>query len=249
MARYPKIWTSILHDDWYRGLSIIERSVWLQMIMIACAAENEGFFGVSSVTELAKDLKGERHTIGRILSRFQDDGKVRLWSRNGARMEHVRVEDYQKSSGRKIPDSLTIEIVNYNKYNKVKRFRDTKKWSKNGQNSTRKTMVNVEILRISTLSAEKGGFAAAFSAWLKEMEESGVVLTKAEELLVECMRQINKIWPKGFVPTKPQQDNILKAETRINELGRVQNGGEVTEEWRGAVNDYYRAWQTAIGKA
>lgn len=76
--KYAKVWTSILYDQWFVGLTCIERGIWLQLIVIAKQFGDTSRIFQRNFPALASMLGTDRKTLGRVAGKFHDDGKIIL---------------------------------------------------------------------------------------------------------------------------------------------------------------------------
>jgi hypothetical protein len=75
---YVKIWKDTMQDSWFLSLNGLARGVWLQLILLAkCNGDTGGIF-VTKMSHFAQLLQIDRRTLGRIVTKMQDDGKIIL---------------------------------------------------------------------------------------------------------------------------------------------------------------------------
>jgi len=100
-------------------------------------------------------------------------------------------------------------------------------------------------------SAEKGGFTTALSAWLKEKEGS-MPIDENDKFLIQGLKAIDKIYPpgiSGWLESRGRQfkSELDKLEKLVNSFsGKELTADQVDSKFAEAVNDYYRAWKSAI---
>jgi hypothetical protein len=107
---FVKIWTTVKQDAWFLGLSCLERGVWLQFMIEAKEGEKCGKIGTffqHSCATLASNLGCDARTVRKVAAKMQADGKI-IYTEN--------------ENG-----TLTIEIVNYQYWQDLKRDRDNNK--------------------------------------------------------------------------------------------------------------------------
>ena len=76
MASFPKIWTSILHEDWWLQMPCIERGMLLQLFLIAKVQGDTGRISYRSVANLSADLYIERRTFSKVMAKFTECGRI-----------------------------------------------------------------------------------------------------------------------------------------------------------------------------
>lgn len=67
MAGYPKIWTFIRHERWFKKLKSNERGAVLEMLLIVKEQQDNGHLVVNSVSVLAYELSINRKTLGKLV--------------------------------------------------------------------------------------------------------------------------------------------------------------------------------------
>lgn len=67
MAGYPKIWTFIRHEHWFKKLKANERGAVLEMILMVKEQQDNGHLVVNSMTVLAYELSINRKTLGKLV--------------------------------------------------------------------------------------------------------------------------------------------------------------------------------------
>ena len=105
MAGYPKIWTSLLSEDWFVPLSLNAKGLYLWLILEAKRQGDTGRVVLTGWSSLANQVIADRSTVANIVRNFQQMGKVAI-AEKSARL-------------------LTIEIANYRKYQDLKGFGDS----------------------------------------------------------------------------------------------------------------------------
>jgi uncharacterized phage protein (TIGR02220 family) len=76
MISYAKIWTATLHDEWFLGLSLTERGLFLQLIILAKESGDFGSIFARNFTSLGSILGCDGRTCSKILAKFLADKKV-----------------------------------------------------------------------------------------------------------------------------------------------------------------------------
>lgn len=102
MAGYPKIWTTIRHEDWFKELSCIQRSIWLQAILIAKEQTDDGWLCFNNATHFASETNTNRTNIDTWVARETQGKRINI-ARSDKRL-------------------LRFFIVNYNESQQVKRY-------------------------------------------------------------------------------------------------------------------------------
>ncbi len=90
---YAKIWCTIMNDSWFRELSAIERSVWLQLIIVAKRDGDTPYIFRRKMLDLCTEFALDKRTLSKILAKMHQKCKIKLTEEN---------------------NNLKIEIVNYN---------------------------------------------------------------------------------------------------------------------------------------
>jgi len=78
MPAYPKIWTSIRSDLWFKELKLTSRGVFLLLIIIAKDTGDTGLISWRSWAGCGDDLGCDGKTARKILGKFQENGKITL---------------------------------------------------------------------------------------------------------------------------------------------------------------------------
>jgi len=99
MAGYVKIWTCIHQDEWFLGLSLIERGMWYELLVLAKQVGDTGNIFVAKMRELSEKVGADVRTCNKIVAKMHGDGKIVL---------------------KKLPNSVIhIQIVNYLKWQEL----------------------------------------------------------------------------------------------------------------------------------
>jgi len=106
MAGYPKIWTTIRHESWFKSLSCLKRGIWLQVILIAKEQSDDGWLCFNNVSHFAAELRSDRSSC-------------EAWLTTEA--QQLRINCVEKSK-----QLLRFQITNYNSSQSVTRFSDLK---------------------------------------------------------------------------------------------------------------------------
>jgi hypothetical protein len=152
MSGYPKIWTLILDDSWFKSLSAVQRGIFLQLILMARRSGKDGEISARSISELAMVCGTDRGTMSATLRIFQQDLKISVVEKS-ARLLKLKLMNYLK----------------WQEFKSQKEARDKKIIvSKTcGKNRT----INGDIQSISPISAEGCPLPAATSALEKNKLE------------------------------------------------------------------------------
>ena len=71
MAQFAKIWTTIFDDEWFLSLSGNQRSIFLQLIILAKRNSDTGTVRTRSVQSLSDECSVSRQTMTRMLAKMQ----------------------------------------------------------------------------------------------------------------------------------------------------------------------------------
>lgn len=127
MAGYPKIWTTLLHEDWFVDLSLTERGLYFHLILLAKEQGDISQISLRGWTGLGSVCGCDRGTARKISMKFQRLGKITI------------VEKSKKC--------VRIEIANYDKYQSLKHYKPRKSVSKESgkspQQAERKQSVSI----------------------------------------------------------------------------------------------------------
>jgi len=102
MAGYPKIWTSLLSEEWFAPLSLNAKGLYLWLILEAKRQGDTGRIISTGCASLAQQVVADRSTVANILRKFQQMGKIKL--------------DESKTR------LLIIELCNYRKYQELANY-------------------------------------------------------------------------------------------------------------------------------
>lgn len=89
---YAKIWCSIMNDSWFRGLSGNERSVWLQLIIIAKRDGDTGNIYRSKLLDISTEIGLDKRTTRKIIEKFNLDGKIKIIE--DTKTFHIQIVNY-----------------------------------------------------------------------------------------------------------------------------------------------------------
>lgn len=132
-ASYPKIWTSILHEDWFIELSCLERGILLQLYILAKENGDTGTISYRSSALLAAFLHVERRTFLKFMAKIHASGRI------------ITVKDE--------PGLYVINIPKYRQYQDLRSGRASQEDGKNpsefGKNPLYETKRN-ELKRTET---------------------------------------------------------------------------------------------------
>ena len=70
MAGYPKIWTFIRHELWFKSLKANERGAVLEMLLMVKEQQDNGHLVVNSMSVLALELSINRKTLGKLIAKL-----------------------------------------------------------------------------------------------------------------------------------------------------------------------------------
>lgn len=119
MISYAKIWTSIFNDEWFLGLSLSGRGLWLQLLVWAKMVGDSGLIACRNHASLSTVCGCERDTFAKFLRIFNKDGKVVIHEGDGR--------------------GFTIEIVNYHYWQGLRSGKEFLNVPKNPRKSAGKT--------------------------------------------------------------------------------------------------------------
>lgn len=91
MAGYPKIWTTIRHEPWFKKLSIVNRAIWLQLILITKEQKDDGHVTFSSYTHMAAELGCSRDSAAGWVATEVRQGRVILAEKSATLTELILV--------------------------------------------------------------------------------------------------------------------------------------------------------------
>ncbi len=124
MAGYPKLWTTIRHEPWFRRLSATQKCIWYEMILIAKEQKDNGEITFKNVSHMAAEVGTDRRSIEKWLSENcaevgEELGKgcARVGEELGKSCVEGRVRLVEKS-----PRLLHFVLTKYNDSQRVKRF-------------------------------------------------------------------------------------------------------------------------------
>jgi hypothetical protein len=92
---FVKVWTDVEHDDWFLGLSCLERGVWLQLLVAAKSAGNTGEISWRNLTFGAQYMACDRKTLGKILRKFHENSRLLLTESNNG-VVRIILHNWQK---------------------------------------------------------------------------------------------------------------------------------------------------------
>lgn len=76
MASYPKIWTTIMFEEWFVEMSCLERGIMLQLLLLCKIQGDSGTIRVRNWSHLAHDLGLNRKTLSRTASVFTQRKRI-----------------------------------------------------------------------------------------------------------------------------------------------------------------------------
>lgn len=89
MISYAKIWTTIFNDSWFLSLNCQQRGLWLQLIVLAKMQGDTGHVLFKSRSSLAQQLFIDRAVLVRSLSKYQQDGRLYINSKENNVIEVI----------------------------------------------------------------------------------------------------------------------------------------------------------------
>ncbi len=107
MAGYPKLWTRIRHEGWFKRLRATQRNIWLEGTLIAKEQTDNGWLCFKNVTHFGMETGCDRGSIEAWLVREAGDKRIQ------------KVE--------KTKHLLRFYLANYNEAQQVRRLVDLKK--------------------------------------------------------------------------------------------------------------------------
>ena len=121
MAGYPKIWTTIISEDWFVEMNYGRRGVYLQLLLLAKMHGDSGNFTYRTFTQLAEALGGERSTVGKILGDFSRLGLISVKSRGDFSRQNENCEksnaDFSHFPGKQ---AVTVTVHKYREYQEIR---------------------------------------------------------------------------------------------------------------------------------
>lgn len=63
MAGYPKIWTTLRHEPWFRKLKAVQKCIWYEVIMMSKDQKDDGWVSARNLTTLAADIGCDRGSL------------------------------------------------------------------------------------------------------------------------------------------------------------------------------------------
>jgi len=102
MAGYPKIWTTIRHEPWFKKLKITQRGLWYELILIAKEQKDDGNVTFKNISDMAAQTGADRRTVSTWLDREIAQGRA----------AYIQ----------KCKDLIHIFIVHYNDSQELRRY-------------------------------------------------------------------------------------------------------------------------------
>ncbi len=96
MSGYPKIWTRIRHEPWFRKLKGSQRLIWYEVIMIAKEQTDDGWVCFPNISGMALECGVDRESVRRWCDREVADGRIQRVEKS-PRILHFYVTEYNES--------------------------------------------------------------------------------------------------------------------------------------------------------
>jgi|GEM_PF-6109002 len=103
---YVKVWTLLLHEEWYLALNSSERGVLLQLLLRAKEGTEDGRVVADSWTSLAQNCgttgrqlakwRAKMHDLGRIESGQLETGQIYIYLRNFVKWQEITAKQVQQ---------------------------------------------------------------------------------------------------------------------------------------------------------
>lgn len=206
--KYAKLWTSLLYDEWFVGLTAIERGIWLQLIIIAKQLGDNSRIFQRNFPALAATMGTDRKTLRRVAGKFHADGKINLQElENG---------------------SIDITILKYEFYQEVKNAKDNSS-GEIGEKSRK----NRGLFPVGAATEAENGNGLG-QARGKFHEAGFVNIADNEVSHCETRLVMGKVAEKSQKnPTLPTQTNTEHIELELVNFVSVQQGWNLFAESNG----------------
>lgn len=91
--RFVKVWTDLLYDPWFMNLTINQRGIYLNLLLLTKQEGDIGLISRRNFSLLASEMNADRVTLTRALRRFHEGEHIHLEEGDG----YIRIEvvDYQ----------------------------------------------------------------------------------------------------------------------------------------------------------
>lgn len=122
MAGYPKIWTTLLSEDWFVPLSLNAKGLYLWLIIEAKRQGDTGAVMLTGWSSLAEQVQANRQTVADIVRKFHHIGKVLIVEKR-ARVLHLQIANYDKYQTLKTysPRRVSQKLVSKNRQQPITR--------------------------------------------------------------------------------------------------------------------------------
>lgn len=203
--QYAKIWTSMFNDNWFISLPCNARGLWIQLVVYAKMVGDTGVVSMRSYSAMAAVCGCDDSSVAKYLRKFAEVGKINL------------IETGEKS--------LTIEIVNYDYYQRGDVVSDFK----NGENSPKveksekPKSAKIRPIPDQTRPDQKyiGDTACAVRPELQEIMDYYNLKTKRNWKLTDARKRMLKVRLKTFTVDQ-LKDAIDGITSRPHNLGQNQ---------------------------
>ena len=91
---YAKIWTTIFNDEWFVGLPLTGRGLWLQMIIWAKMSGDTGIITFKSMRGMGSQCGCDGGTVRKFLRFFSSSGKIKC-RKIGSTQLQIEIVNYQ----------------------------------------------------------------------------------------------------------------------------------------------------------
>ena len=98
MAGYPKIWTTILHEDWFKPLTCTQRGIVLQLFLLAKQNGDTGILSYNGWQHFSMDLHCNRATLVHFVSKNSIKSRI-VVTLGGDGILRVKIPKYREYQG------------------------------------------------------------------------------------------------------------------------------------------------------
>lgn len=194
---YAKVWTDIFNDEWFVGLTGLQRSIWLQLIVLCKQRGDTGHVVVASWSALGHELGIDRGTLRRFCTDSSHSEKI-ITDQSNPKNIRITLPEYEHWQGVTVKERAPIR---YDVAGKNRTDLPPKKDTR--PNQTRPNQTNLSPNGDSTVS-----------------ENKQIILYHAEKYKAEYGEEPHIVWGRDAASAKRllEQHTIEQIRNKIDAL-------------------------------
>jgi len=180
MSGYAKLWTTMLSDEWFVGLSCNQRGFFMQLILLAKTWGDSGIFTVRSASALGTATGLDGKIARKYVGEMADAGAIKVRGQRGK--------------------FLTIELPNYQKWQEFRLRKGGKNPLAPTQHAGEKSPISIPNHTIPNHTKEEATAPPLerFNEWVKKNPAKIVAIVKALKRIEDWPPDVDQ-WAKDEI--------------------------------------------------